>query len=54
VLLGALGALLSFAIRSLQTRQQRIYELASGTFATIGARVMVGSAAAIVVVIAIE
>jgi hypothetical protein len=54
VLLGALGALLSFAIGSLQTRQHRIYELASGTFATLAARLMVGSAAAIVVVAAIE
>jgi hypothetical protein len=54
-LLGALGAQVSFAIGSMRRSAEfRIYELASGNFATLATRVLVGSAGAVIVVVAIE
>ena len=55
VALGALGALLSFVIGS--TRRGagfRIYELASGSRATLATRVLAGSTSAVIVVLSIE
>jgi hypothetical protein len=55
VALGALGAVLSFSIGTLRTsRNARIHELASGNYVTIVARVSTGSAAALVVTVAVE
>ena len=53
VLLGALGALVSFAIATLRP-DPKIYQLASGNFVTPVARVMAGSAAAVIAVVAVE
>ncbi|MBI4939653.1 MAG: hypothetical protein HY830_02765 [Actinobacteria bacterium] len=50
-LLGMLGALLSFSIGAMASgADRRIYELASGRFAATAARILVGAAAAVVVV----
>lgn len=55
VLLGALGALLSFAIGSIRRGvDYRIYELASGNLATTLARILVGSTSAVVAISATQ
>jgi hypothetical protein len=54
-LLGALGALLSFSLGTLRAgTSRRIYELASARYAATAARLLVGSAAAITVGIALQ
>jgi hypothetical protein len=54
-LLGVLGALLSFSIGTLRSGgDRRIYELASGRYASTIARILVGAAAAIVVAVAVQ
>jgi hypothetical protein len=55
VLLGALGALLSFAIGSIRRGvDYRIYELASGNIATTLARILVGSSSSVVAISATQ
>jgi hypothetical protein len=55
VLLGVLGALLSFAIGTINgSGSRRIYELATARFAALGARLMVGAAAAVVLCLTIQ
>lgn len=54
-LLGALGALLSFALGSIRRGvDYRIYELASGNIATTLARILVGSSSALVAISATQ
>lgn len=55
LLLGAVGALISFAIGSMSKgADYRINELASGNYATTATRLLVGSAGALVAVAAVE